>query len=127
MPLLNLYMAIAVGGAIGACARYAAAAWVARLLPGSFAWGTLLVNVAGSLLIGVLFVLITEKAVLPEAAKPFLVTGILGGFTTFSAFSLETVGHVLEGQYLAALVYTLLSLLLCVSACFAGIWFTRLF
>ncbi|HEY9033996.1 MAG TPA: fluoride efflux transporter CrcB [Pseudomonadales bacterium] len=126
MSSTSLYLAIAAGGASGACARYALSLSVSRLWPGSFAAGTLAVNVLGALLIGVLFVLIHDRALLPESLKPLLVTGLLGGFTTFSAFSLETAGHLLEGQYGQALLYAVLSVSLCVLATLAGITVTRL-
>lgn len=125
MVWFKLYLAIALGGAFGACARYSVTLAVSRLLPGSFAWGTLAANVAGSLLIGILYVLIHDKHVLSESMKPLLVTGLLGGFTTFSAFSLETAGHLLEGQYAYALIYTLSSVIVCVTASLAGVLLTR--
>lgn len=122
-----LCLSLSVGGAMGACSRYFFTQWLARLYPADFAYGTLAVNVIGSLLIGILFVLIHDKSYIPESFKPFLVTGILGSFTTFSAFSLETVSHITSGQYMLALVYVVASVVLCLLACFIGISFTRLF
>ncbi len=98
-----------------------------RTYPGDFEYGTLAVNVIGSLLIGILFVLIHDKMHLPQSVKPFMMTGLLGSFTTFSTFSLQTLNHITEGQYMHAIAYVVLSLLLCVLACFFGMYVTRLF
>lgn len=126
-PMFFLYLTLAVGGALGACLRYSASSWVMRVYPGYLSHGTLAVNVIGSLFIGILFVLIQDKAHLPETYKPFLMTGLMGSFTTFSTFSLETIRHLTDGQYLHAISYVVLSILLCLSACFIGIFITRLF
>lgn len=125
--MLLLYFSIALGGAIGASSRYCANQWIMQFFPGNFAYGTLVINVVGSLLIGVLMVLIQEKALLPQSFRPFLVTGILGAFTTFSAFSLETVNHFMAGEYLLAAIYIVASVVLCLLACFAGISVARIF
>lgn len=122
-----IYLFLAMGGAVGACSRYWVSQWVAQNYPGQLSYGTLTVNVLGSLLIGVLFVLIHDKGHVPESWKPFLMTGMLGSFTTFSTFSLETLTHLTDGEWLAALMYVVLSLVLCVFACFIGITLTRLF
>jgi CrcB protein len=126
LAMLNLYLSLAFGGALGACMRYGVATWVVRTFPHSLSLGTLAVNIVGSFCIGIAFVLLHEKTHLPLSVKPFLVTGFLGAFTTFSTFSLETLNHLLDGQYLHALSYVLLSVVLCVFATFIGIALTRL-
>lgn len=122
-----IYLALAMGGAVGACSRYWVTQWVERNFSGELSYGTLTVNVVGSLVIGMLFVLIHDKGHLPESWKPFLMTGMLGSFTTFSTFSLETLTHLTEGQFLHAVMYVVLSLVLCILACFIGISLARLF
>ena len=81
-----------LGGFVGSAARYALSTWVtSRLAAGtSFPWGTLAVNVLGALAIGIIMGTVMEKGDLPERARLLLVVGVLGGFTTFSAFSSET-------------------------------------
>jgi fluoride exporter len=123
--MMFLYLSLMAGGALGTCSRYWMTTWVAKTYPADIAYGTLGVNVLGSFIIGVIFVLIHDKMQIPENLKPFLITGFLGGFTTFSSFSLETVNHILEGQYWQALTYVLLSVVLCVLFCFLGIFITR--
>ena len=124
--MFTVYLSLALGGALGACSRYAVSQWVMKVYPGELSHGTLAVNVLGSLFIGVLFVLIHDKGHLPESWKPLLMTGMLGSFTTFSTFSLETLTHITEGQYLHAISYVVLSLVLCIMATFVGISLTRL-
>lgn len=120
-----LYLSLITGGALGTCSRYWLTGWVAKTWPAQIAVGTLGVNVIGSFIMGVFFVLIHDKMQIPESLKPVLMTGFLGGFTTFSSFSLETVHHILEGQYWQALSYVLLSVVLCLLFCFLGIFITR--
>jgi CrcB protein len=100
LPVLG---AIAAGGALGALARYGVAqTWPAR--PGGFPWATFGINVSGCLAIGVLLVVITELRATHRLARPFLGTGILGGFTTFSTYAVET-GRLLRDHPVTALVY----------------------
>jgi CrcB protein len=81
---------VAAGGAIGAAARYLAGLWIVARLGADFPWGTFFVNVTGSFLIGIVLVLV-ERGALPPGARLFLAVGILGGYTTFSSFSYETL------------------------------------
>lgn len=119
-------MLVAVGGALGAVARYWVSGYVVNNTNHYLPLGTLAVNVLGSMLMGVCFVLIMEKAQLPPASRQLLMVGFLGAFTTFSTFSLETLTLVQEGHILSALIYILLSLLCCIAALAAGLWLTRL-
>lgn len=96
--------AVAVGGAIGACARYA----VALALPtpvGGFPWATLATNVSGCALMGVLMVAITELWVGHRLLRPLLGTGVLGGYTTFSTFAGDVDTLLAAGQPVPALIY----------------------
>jgi CrcB protein len=81
---------VAAGGAIGAAARYLAGLWIVARLGADFPWGTFFVNVTGSFIIGIVLVLV-EGGTLPAGARLFLAVGILGGYTTFSSFSYETL------------------------------------
>ncbi len=117
---------IAIGGALGALGRY----WVSGLLNNAtfrLPYGTLACNVIGSFLMGVLFVLILEKSRLSPEMRPLLMVGLLGAFTTFSTFSLETVAMMQEGHVMSALIYILLSVFLSLLALYGGLWVTRLF
>ena len=110
------WLAIAIGGALGAVSRYAVVAYLLPVTPHRFPWGTLLANVLGCLLIGVLAVIIIEKQLLGPQWRLVLITGFLGAFTTFSAFSLEVVQLWQLGHGLNALYYVVLSLVACLSA-----------
>lgn len=106
---------IALGGALGALARYLLGQWVQNP-DNAFPLNTLLVNVLGSLGIGILYVLIVEKMVLHPDWRSVLMVGFLGAFTTFSTFSLESI-HLLEKGHIAlALSYVLSSVVLCLLA-----------
>ncbi|TCK09378.1 fluoride efflux transporter CrcB [Marinobacterium mangrovicola] len=119
------WILIAVGGALGALGRY----WVSGVLNNAehrLPFGTLTVNVLGSFLMGVCFVLILEKVKLSPEMRPLLMTGFMGAFTTFSTFSLETVAMIQEGHIMSALIYISLSLILCLVALYAGLSLTRM-
>ncbi len=124
---MNGFVAVFLGGGVGAAARHginllSAQAWGTR-----FPWGTLAINVLGSMLIGVLAEWFALRAQLPQPMRLFLITGVLGGFTTFSAFSLE-VGLLIErGQMVAAAGYVLASVMAAVGAMFAGMYLVRHF
>ncbi len=112
---------VALGGAIGATLRFAAVGALLRLAPG-FPWGTVAVNVLGSFAMGVLAVLVLER--LPGGwarLGPLLLTGVLGGFTTFSAFSLDTVALLERGRPGAAAAYVLASVAGSVAALALGL------
>ena len=117
--------AVAVGGGIGATLRYLMTTLVARLVNGSgFPWGTLLVNVFGSLLVGILVGVAAKKIPLSTLWQTFLFVGVLGGFTTFSTFSLETV-LLAERNYGLAVVYAVASVGAGVAALMAGLAIMR--
>jgi CrcB protein len=96
-------------------------------LPGDqFPWGTWVVNVSGSLLIGILYVLIAEKMTLPSEARALLVVGFLGAFTTFSTFSLDTLLLIQQGWLLQAITYIVSSVVVCILLTWLGMVLTRL-
>lgn len=125
MPTVNEWLAVAGGGAVGASLRFSAFLMAQRYLPRDFPWGTLLVNVIGSALIGVAFVLLIERGLVSPVWRSFLTVGLLGAFTTFSAFSLEAVGFIHAGEVLRAGLYILLSVVLCIVVAMLAIWVTR--
>lgn len=114
---------VAAGGAIGASARYLAGVAVTRAVGPGFPWGTLVVNVAGSFLMGVLIVMVAHLG--GTRFLPFLAVGVLGGFTTFSTFSLDAVTLYERGALGAAAGYVIGSVVLSVLALFAGLAMAR--
>lgn len=114
---------VAAGGAIGASARYLAGVAVMRAMGPGFPWGTLLVNVAGSFLMGVLIVVLAHLG--GTRFLPFLAVGVLGGFTTFSSFSLDAVTLYERGAVGAAAGYVAASVVLSLAALFAGLMLAR--
>jgi CrcB protein len=115
---------VALGGATGSVSRYLLAQWAQSLWQGGFPVGTLLVNVAGSFGIGVIFVLLERQIVHPDW-RGVVMVGFLGAFTTFSTFSLEAVTLWESGEAGQALGYMLASVVLCVAAAGAAITLTR--
>jgi CrcB protein len=93
---------VLVGGALGAAARYLVSTWMARRFGTVFPWGTITVNIVGSFLIGLIATLADEAGAVGPSVRVFLVVGMLGGFTTFSSFSLETLRLLEQGDALRA-------------------------
>ncbi|RMD79976.1 MAG: fluoride efflux transporter CrcB [Gammaproteobacteria bacterium] len=118
---MSHWLAIAAGGALGAVLRYGLSTAVYALLGRSFPWGTLAVNVAGSLLMGLLYVLLVERLGAGPAWRAALLVGLLGAFTTFSTFSLETFNLMEEGAWALAASNVAASVLLCLAAVWTGI------
>lgn len=114
---------VALGGAIGASLRYISGLAAIRVFGPGFPWGTLFVNVAGSVLMGVLVVVLAEKGGTRYA--PFLMTGILGGFTTFSAFSLDALTLFERGQVGLAAGYVAGSVVLALGGIVLGVTLAR--
>jgi len=112
---------IAVGGALGSLARYGMSNGVYALLGRGFPWGTLAVNVLGSFLMGLLFVLFLERLTLAPEWRAAVLIGFLGAFTTFSTFSIETLNLLEEGAILGAFLNMVISVWLCVLFCWAGV------
>lgn len=118
-------LAVAVGGALGAVSRYWLMLWIGSLAGTRFPWGTALVNLLGSVVIGVLYVVISERLLLSEQWRSLLVVGYLGAFTTFSTFSLDTLLLLQDGRWPAALGYVAGSVLLCLAGAWLGMLLMR--
>ena len=118
-------VAVAVGGALGALLRYGVSIGVHGLLGRGFPYGTLTVNVSGSLLMGLFYVLLLERSSLAPEWRLALLVGLLGSFTTFSAFALETLALIEEGAPFRALANVAASVVACLAACAAGLWLGR--
>lgn len=122
---MNQIIAIAAGGAVGSVLRYWMSTVVYNLWGRTFPYGTLAVNVLGCLLMGILFVILTERATGDGVLRAGVLVGLLGGFTTFSAFSMETFSLIEEGALLKALLNVAASLVLCVAATWVGVAIAR--
>ena len=116
------YLLVAIGSATGGMARYAASGLAARFISDEFPWGTLIVNVSGSMLLGVLAATIPEDGRLFSShdARALLMVGLCGGFTTFSSFSLEALNLARNGEWLGAGGYVVGSVLLCLAGVALG-------
>ena len=123
------YFWVAVGGAIGSMARLWLSVHVALLTGLGFPWGTILVNILGSLVIGFVATLTgpNGRVVVPVEAQAFVMVGLCGGFTTFSAFSLQTLELARDGRLLYAGANIVLSVVLCLTAVAIGHWLATLF
>ena len=124
---MNTFVAVAVGGALGAVSRYSFGLVALALIGNRFPWATLGVNVVGSFLIGLAAVLIGDRIVDGELWRPLIIVGFLGAFTTFSAFSLDTLLLLQQGNYNIALAYATGSVALCLGATFAGMQLAKTF
>lgn len=114
-------LAIAAGGAIGALMRFWMSTWVYARLGSDFPYGTMVVNVLGSLVMGVLYVLLVERMDLDPVWRAALMVGVLGAFTTFSAFSIETLNLIESREHIRAILNIILSVVLCIVAAWAGV------
>ncbi|MEZ6031407.1 MAG: fluoride efflux transporter CrcB [Hyphomonadaceae bacterium] len=122
--MFNLLL-VALGGAIGATSRHLASSAVTKAMGFGWPYGTLTVNIAGSVLMGVLAGWLAFRVDGGENWRLFLGTGVLGGFTTFSAFSLETALMLERREFVPAALYSLGSVALCVGGLFVGLWLSR--
>ena len=120
--MIRLYILVGLGGAIGSMARFWLASAMLRLTGPGFPWGTVLINVAGSLAIGWLAGILAISRANASAGLPaFAMVGLCGGFTTFSAFSLQTVELLRDGRPVAAAANVVVSVLVCVCAALLGL------
>jgi CrcB protein len=119
------YLIVFLGAGIGGALRHGVNVAALRLIGAGFPWGTLAINIAGSFAMGVIAEYFALKSGLPQHWRLFLTTGVLGGFTTFSAFSLETALLYERGEVLAAGLYMIGSAVLAVAGLFAGLWVIR--
>ena len=118
-------LAIAAGGAIGALLRYWTSVAVHSRLGTAFPYGTLFVNILGCLLMGFLYIWLIERLAAGPALRAFLLIGVLGAFTTFSAFSMETLNLIEAGHTGKALLNVLISVIVCIAAAGLGIFAAR--
>jgi CrcB protein len=122
MDEIALYLWIMLGGALGTAARYWCTGFAARIFGETFPWGTLIVNVVGSFVVG-FFATMTGpdgRMFVGTTARQFVIIGICGGYTTFSSFSLQTLNLVDDGEWLGAGGNIVLSVILCLLAVWAG-------
>lgn len=117
---------IIIGGAFGTLCRFLASSLAHSRLGDSFAWGTLIVNVAGCLIIGFLWSLSVEKSVLSSSIRLFFMVGFLGAFTTFSTYALESINFLREQEIVLMIVNILLNNFVGLIMIVVGIWFARL-
>jgi CrcB protein len=117
---------VGLGGALGSMARYGTGLAVARLMPGAaWPWATLMVNGVGGLLMGLLAGWLAQRGSEGDGLRLFAAVGLLGGFTTFSAFSLETALMIERRQFAMAGAYVGLSVVLALAALFVGLMIAR--
>lgn len=124
-PIMTMFLYAALGGAIGAAGRYGVNIMTPRLLGQDFPWGTLVVNITGSFIMGVLIAVMAERWSASQEMRVFLTTGILGGFTTFSAFSLDFATLYERKQHGLAFAYAGSSVAVSLLAIFAGLYLAR--
>ena len=122
----KLILAVAAGGALGSVARYLVGIGLGKLFGADLPWGTLLINVTGSFLIGAFVGLFAVKWDLSQAARIFLTVGICGGYTTFSTFSLDAYYLIERGQILASSAYVGASVALSAGAVVAALKLVRI-
>ena len=122
---LQLILAVAAGGALGSVARYLVGVGSTKLFGVAFPWGTLIINITGSFLIGVFVEMFALKWDLPQSVRVFLTVGICGGFTTFSTFSLDSYVLMERGEFGLAAAYIIGSLVLSIAALFGGLHLIR--
>lgn len=118
---------VAMGGALGAVARYLIVAWVTDVAGNRFPWGTLTVNAVGSFLLGIAFIIVVEKLHGQGELRALIMVGFLGAMTTFSTFSLEAWSLFDASRVIEAVTYVVVSVILCVLSVLAGISLARFF
>ena len=118
---MNNLIAIAIGGSLGAVMRYLTSSGVHRIFGSEFPYGTLTVNVAGSLLMGFISILLLERFMLAEYWRAIIIIGFLGAFTTFSTFSMETFNLIQSGEMAKAFINMFISIFLCLGATWIGV------
>ncbi|MHB1514266.1 MAG: fluoride efflux transporter CrcB [Acidiferrobacteraceae bacterium] len=119
------YLAISVGGAFGCVARFYLGRLIPEIFGNGFPYATLTINVLGAFFMGFLFIETLERVAITPAVRTGVLTGVLGGFTTFSTFSMEVVLLVQQGEAARAALYVALSLAMGLGAAFAGAYIAR--
>lgn len=122
---MNQILLVAVGGAVGTVLRHLTNVWAVRLFGPGFPWGTLTVNLVGCFLMGVIVEVLARRFGGVPELRLLLTTGLLGGFTTFSAFSLDFATLYQRGAMLEAFAYLFASVMLSLAGVFLGLWLGR--
>lgn len=122
MPLINKILIIMLGGSLGAASRYLVGIITARFLGTGFPWGTLIVNLSGCFIIGLIFALAERSRMLTPDIRLFIITGYLGALTTFSSFSLETINAARTGLMLQPVMNILINNICGLGLTFLGLW-----
>jgi len=123
--MFKMFLITGAGGFLGSGLRYLAQRLIAVALPVTFPFATLSINILGSLLIGIIYAIGEKSSVLSPEVRIFLAVGVLGGFTTFSTFSLDSVGLLRDGEYLYLAIYVFASVALSILATITGIWIIK--
>lgn len=119
---MNAYLLVGLGGALGSVARYGSGVLVGRVWSSSFPLGTLLINIAGSLAMGLFVGYLARTTPAWQAdGRLFVAVGIFGGFTTFSSFSLDAIAMIERGEFGQALLYVLISVIVAIAALYIGL------
>jgi len=123
---MNMILLVAIGGAVGSIARYLMASSIQTATGWEFPIGTVLVNILGCFLIGILYVLLVARPDPRQDLRALLMVGVMGGFTTFSSFSLETVTLAMNGHYTSATLNVVISVAACLVGTVLGIALARI-
>ena len=123
--MIKQILLVGLGGGIGSIARYLCQRWIATTYLHPFPWGTFIVNIAGCLMIGIFWGLSFKSIESNESCKLFLMTGVCGGFTTFSAFTLEGLGLIKEQKLALFFGYVTISVVVCLAATYLGMKINR--
>src|ERR1700733_8675726 len=124
--MIRNILLVGAGGSVGSVARYLCQRWIYHLYPHPFPWGTLVVNLSGCFLIGAIYSMSEKSSLFDAELRLLLITGLCGGFTTFSTFAFENVTLLRSGNITYFLLYTFSSLVLGILAVLGGIGFIKL-
>ncbi len=127
MNYFSLALLVAFGGAVGSVGRWSVGLLANRIWGDAFPWGTMIVNIIGSFVIGVAVEIISRAAVSSAEWRALVVTGVLGGFTTFSSFSLDTIQLIDKGESLAAFYYVFITIVVSFGFAFIGVHAAKLY
>jgi len=125
--MIKTLLLVGTGGFLGSISRFLVSKFMQSSIPSAFPYGTFAVNIAGCLLIGLIYGFSERSSLLSAGWKLFLAVGFCGGFTTFSTFANENLALLRDGEFLYFFIYTGLSVVLGIAATFSGVMITRLF